>query len=91
MKRLTVLGAGSWGTALAVMLQKRGHEVILWGRIEDGIETVARERVNTHYLPQVTIPGEVQVTADLDYALNRAEIVVLSVPSQALRGLFAAD
>jgi glycerol-3-phosphate dehydrogenase (NAD(P)+) len=69
------------------LLQKRGHKVTLWGRVEDGIEAVARERSNPHFLPQVTIPNEVQVTADLDYALNRAEMVVLSVPSQALRGL----
>lgn len=87
MKRITVLGAGSWGTALAVLLQKKGHDVALWGRIEDGIETVARERINSRFLPEVTIPDEVQVTSDLDYGLSRAEMVVLSVPSQALRSV----
>ena len=85
MQRITVLGAGSWGTALAVLLQKRGHKVTLWGRVEDGIEDVVSERVNPRFLPEVTIPNEIQVTADLDYALSRPEMLVLSVPSQALR------
>ncbi len=87
MKKVTVLGAGSWGTALAVLLQKRGHEVTMWGRIEDGILDVARDRINPRYLPGVTIPDELHVTADLDYALNRPEILVLSIPSQALRSV----
>ena len=87
MKKVTVLGAGSWGTALAVLLQKRGHDVALWGRIEDGIEDVARKRVNFRYLPEVNIPDEIRVTADLDYALKRPELLVLSVPSQALRSV----
>jgi len=87
MKRVTVLGAGSWGTALAALLQKRGHEVTLWGRIEDGILEVARQRVNSRFLPGVTIADQIQVTPDLDYALHRPEILVLSVPSQALRSV----
>lgn len=87
MKRITVLGAGSWGTALAVLLQKRGHEVTLWGRVEDGLEDVVRERVNPRFLPEVTIPNAITVTADMDDALSRPEILVLSVPSQALRSV----
>ena len=87
MKKVTVLGAGSWGTALAILLQKIGHDVTMWGRTEDGILDVARERVNPRFLPEVTIPEELRVTDDLDYAMSRPEILVLSVPSQALRSV----
>ena len=87
MRAITVVGAGSWGTALAILLQKNGHGVTLWGRVEDGIETMARERINHRFLPDISIANAIQVTSDLNFALSQAEIVVLSVPSQALRGV----
>jgi len=87
VKKVTVIGAGSWGTALAVLLGGNGHRVTLWGREEDGVEETARTRVNARYLPGVIIPDEIDVTSDLDYALSGTEILVLSVPSQALRSV----
>lgn len=84
-QRITVLGAGSWGTALAVLLQRNEHCVTLWGRVEDGIEEVARKRTNERYLPRITIPSQVNVTSDLEMALLEPNMVVLAVPSQAVR------
>ena len=87
MKKVTVIGAGSWGTALAVLLAGNGNQVTLWGRKEDGIEETARTRVNARFLPGVSIPYEIEVTADLDFAMSQTEMLVLSVPSQALRSV----
>lgn len=87
MNKITIIGAGSWGTALAVLLGNNGKQVTLWGRKEDGIEETARTRVNARYLPGVNIPDEVEVSDDLDHALNETEMLVLSVPSQAVRSV----
>lgn len=87
--KIAVLGAGSWGTALAVLLAKKGWLVWLWGRVEDGVEIIQHTRENQRFLPGVTIPSSVRVTADIAAALTGAELVVLSVPSQAVRGVIA--
>ncbi len=87
MHKITIIGAGSWGTALAVLLGSNGKQVTLWGRKEDGIEETAHTRVNARFLPGVSIPDAVEVTDDLDYALSGTKMLVLSVPSQALRSV----
>lgn len=85
MQKICVLGAGSWGTAQAILLAESVGTVFLWGRIEDGIEKIALEHENTRYLPGVALPDNVQVTSDMKEALKDAEIVVMAVPSQAVR------
>jgi len=84
-KKICVVGAGSWGTALAVHLAQLDFPVCLWGRPEDGIELIARERENRRFLPGITIPDNIHPQTDPALALSGAEVVVLSVPSQALR------
>lgn len=84
---IAVLGAGSWGTALAVHLNQAEHQVRLWGRPEDGIELLSADRVNTRFLPDIFIPESVDITSSLNKALENANIVVMAVPSQALRTL----
>lgn len=86
-RRIAVLGAGSWGTALAVHLNAAGHQVCLWGRLEDGVEMIGSDRVNSRYLPGVSIPDSIEITSLMDKALEGSEIVVLAVPSQAVRQL----
>lgn len=83
--KVTVLGAGSWGTALAVLFNRTGHDVTLWGRMEDGINVIALERINQKYLPGVEIATSISVTDQLDEALDSCQVVVLAVPSQAVR------
>jgi glycerol-3-phosphate dehydrogenase (NAD(P)+) len=90
MRTIAILGAGGWGTALSVHLAKQGHQVRLWGRDQQLVEEMRSRRVNTVYLPDVTIPTDVSVTCGLDAALNRADLVVLAVPSHGSRAVLRA-
>ena len=83
--RSTVLGAGSWGTALASVLASKGYAVTLWGRDPVVIEGVATRRENARYLPGIELPQSLFATTQLAKALEGAELVVLAVPSHAIR------
>lgn len=85
MTKICVLGAGSWGTALALLLSKNGAQVYLWGRVEDGIEEIKKHRENHRFLPGVPLPSTISPTPDLEQAIQDAAIAVLAVPSQAVR------
>jgi glycerol-3-phosphate dehydrogenase (NAD(P)+) len=85
--RVTVLGAGSWGTALAVHLGRSGHGVALWGRDRALIEEMQTRRANPTYLPDILLPPNVCPTADLASALHDAAHVVIAVPSHGLRAV----
>jgi len=84
--RVAVLGAGSWGTAFSIVLADAGHDVVLWARREDVCTLVNEKRENTDYLPGITLPDTVTATHDPERALAGADVVVLAVPSQTLRG-----
>jgi len=83
--RLAVLGAGSWGTAYAKVLADAGRDVTLFARREPLARAMAASRVNAEYLPGITLPDRISVTADLDKALVGVDAVVLAIPSQSLR------
>jgi glycerol-3-phosphate dehydrogenase (NAD(P)+) len=85
-----VLGAGSWGTALAIHLSRAGVETILWSRRAACAADLRRERVNTAYLPGRPFPDALQVTADLAEALAGRRLVIFVAPAQASRALFRA-
>ncbi|MDD4802353.1 MAG: NAD(P)H-dependent glycerol-3-phosphate dehydrogenase [Syntrophomonas sp.] len=85
MEKVCVLGAGSWGITLAALLARNGKQVALWGRVEDGVELLAKTRESSQFLPGVIIPAQVEPTADLGAAMDGARLIVLSIPSQALR------
>lgn len=87
IKKICVLGAGSWGTALAALLGKNEYRVVLWGREEDGVEEIATLRENRRFLPGVVVPDTVTSTANMAEAIIGADWVVLSVPSQAMRAV----
>jgi glycerol-3-phosphate dehydrogenase (NAD(P)+) len=87
MRPIVVLGAGSWGTALAIQFARGGGPTVLWGRAEDEPEKLARERVNTRYLPGAQFPPSLVVEPDLKRALAAGDDVVLVVPSSALRAV----
>jgi glycerol-3-phosphate dehydrogenase (NAD(P)+) len=90
VKRATVLGAGSWGTALAIHLERVGHEVRLWARDPALVRDMAARRANAVYLPDVVLPPRVRPTADLADALADADVVVCAVPSHGMRGVIDA-
>jgi glycerol-3-phosphate dehydrogenase (NAD(P)+) len=85
MRRCTVLGAGSWGTALAVQLARQGHDVLLWDRNPERAATIDAEHRNPRYLTTVTLPHGLRATADLAAAAAHAELLVPVIPSHALR------
>ena len=87
MTPVTVLGAGSWGTALAIHLARAGHIVRLWARDEALADQMAATRINPSYLPGIELPADVQPTADMDTALADAQVVVVAVPSHGVRGV----
>ncbi len=84
---IAVLGAGSWGTALAVQFARGGRAVRLWGRDAGHLEVLARERLNARYLPGAAFPPSLEVEPDLGRAVAGARDVLVVVPSAALRGL----
>ncbi|MGV6826891.1 MAG: NAD(P)H-dependent glycerol-3-phosphate dehydrogenase [bacterium] len=78
-----VLGAGSWGTALAIHLASNGHPVKLWGHLPEAAQALNRDRENQHYLPGIKFPEPLTATADLGEAIQDAEHVIVVVPSHA--------
>ena len=83
--RVAVLGAGSWGTALAVSLAHAGHAVTLWARRPDAAEAIRLSRRNAAYLPDAVLPDAVGVTSDADAAVEGADVWLVAVPSQQVR------
>ena len=83
--QVTVLGAGAWGTALAIHLARRGADVCLWGHRKEHIEALAGSRMNSRYLPDVLLPGNLRLETDLGRALESARYVLIVVPSKAFR------
>lgn len=80
---IAVLGAGSWGTALAMLLARNRHAVTLWGHDPDEVAAIARARENTRYLPGVSLPESLAVTADLETALAAVDLTLIVTPSHA--------
>ncbi len=85
MKRVAVLGSGSWGTALAMQFARAGRSTIMWGIERDEIRAMARKRRNDAYLPGAPFPESLEVTTRLEDALRDADDVLVVVPSHAFR------
>ncbi len=85
MEKITVIGAGSWGTALAVSLAAGGHTVFLTARNPEHIRKMKSERENKKYLPGVRLPGGVNPEESYDIAIEGSSIVIFAVPSQNFR------
>jgi glycerol-3-phosphate dehydrogenase (NAD(P)+) len=88
--KAAVFGAGSWGTAFAMVLADAGCEVTLWARRAEVVEAINSTRSNPDYLPGFRLPGNVRATSDPAEAAAGADFTVLSVPSQTLRANLAA-
>jgi len=80
---VAVLGAGSWGTALAALIVRHGHATTLWGRDADAIAAIDRDHENRRYLPGIALPDGLRATTDLAAAVGSADMVLVVVPSHA--------
>ncbi len=80
---IAVLGAGSWGTALAMVLVRNGNDVTLWGRDAAAIAQMRRTRRNTRYLPDFELPAELHLSDDLESSIAGADLVLIVTPSHA--------
>ncbi len=85
MARIAVIGAGAWGTAIALHAARTGHEVVLWAREPEVLESVQSTRMNGPFLPGFAFPESLSVTLDAKAAATGAELVVLVPPSRFLR------
>ncbi|MDQ0412121.1 NAD(P)H-dependent glycerol-3-phosphate dehydrogenase [Mesobacillus stamsii] len=84
-EKVAVLGAGSWGTALAMVLADNGHEVRLWGHNFAQIEEINQNHTNKKYLPGITLPSSVMGYSSLHAALDGMKMVIMAVPTKAIR------
>lgn len=82
---IAILGAGSWGTALAIHLARAGHNVLLWGNEPEHIQLLAEQRCNQQFLPGFTFPDSLQLSADLAQVLASPAWVLIAIPSHAYR------
>ncbi|MEM9172492.1 MAG: 2-dehydropantoate 2-reductase N-terminal domain-containing protein, partial [Pseudomonadota bacterium] len=85
MTTVAVIGAGSWGTALAIQYARAGSEVRLWGRDSSQCQTMAADRCNQRYLPEGPFPTSLQIETELTRAIDGVDDILISVPSHALR------
>ncbi len=82
---ISVLGAGSWGTALAILLAHNGHDTLLWGHRPEHIAAIAKSRCNDRYLPGIAVPKRLTLSADLTTCVKNRNIMLLVIPSHAFR------
>ena len=85
MIKISVIGAGSWGTAIALHLAKKKHEVTLWENFPDYLKVLQAKRENIKFLPGIKFPDEMILTSDINSAVKDKDIVVIAIPSQYLR------
>ncbi|GAB4297571.1 MAG: NAD(P)H-dependent glycerol-3-phosphate dehydrogenase [Ignavibacteriaceae bacterium] len=83
--KVSVLGAGGWGTTLAILLFYNGHEVTLWEYERSYTKTLQKSRINERYLPGIKIPREITITHDLEEASRNKNLIVLAIPAQYMR------
>lgn len=84
-RKVSIVGAGSWGTALAILLSSNGHQVSMWSCFKDEVDMLNSKREHTSKLPGVHIPDDILCTADQEKALDGADAVIMVVPSHTVR------
>ncbi len=85
MRQIGIIGAGSWGTALAILLGNKGYHVVLWSKVEAEIELLKTHREHVDRLPGVKLPDTIELTTDLKYACEGRELLVMAVASPYVR------
>lgn len=85
MEKIAVLGAGSWGTALSIVLADNGHDVRLWGHRKELVEEINKTKKNEKYLPDIELPELITAYTDLEQCVSDVQTIVLAVPTKAIR------
>ncbi|TCT16991.1 glycerol 3-phosphate dehydrogenase (NAD(P)+) [Natranaerovirga pectinivora] len=85
MERICIVGAGSWGTALGILLAKSGHSVTIWSIMNEEVEMLNQHREHIDKLPGITLPDNIMVTNNLEEGMSQTGIVVMAVPSKFVR------
>lgn len=85
MKKVSIIGAGSWGTAIAFVLAENGHDCLLWARRSEQAEEINTAHTNQSYLPGATLPGNLRATSNLREAVGHGETIIVAVPTKAIR------
>ena len=85
MSKVTVLGAGAWGTTMAQVLADRGNDVLLWGRSPELVQEINGSHTNKKYLGNHVLPSQLKATEKIDEAFAHSSIIVLAIPAQSLR------
>ena len=85
MAKITVLGAGAWGSTMAQVLADGANDVVLWGRSEAVITEINTSHTNTKYLGSQVLPNSIKATSDIDEAFAHSKYIVLTIPAQSLR------
>jgi len=85
MAKITVLGAGAWGSTMAQVLADGANDVVLWGRSEEVITEINTSHTNTKYLGSQVLPDSIKATSDIDEAFAHSKYIVLTIPAQSLR------
>lgn len=85
--KISVIGAGAWGTALARLLASKGLKVQLWAYEHDVVDTIRATRENSLYLPHFSLPDSIQVTGDLAESVHDSDLILLAVPSHAMQNI----
>jgi glycerol-3-phosphate dehydrogenase (NAD(P)+) len=84
-KKIAILGAGSWGTTLALLAARNGCQTLLWGHNPDHIAALAQDRQNNRYLPDYLFPENLAVTAELAEVAAFSDLILVCVPSHAFK------
>lgn len=87
MKKICVLGAGSWGSALALSLAKKGYNVMMWTLSQGQADKINTIKENIDYLPGVLFPNNIKLTTNIEEAVSDSRLIILAVPSQAIRSV----
>ncbi|NVB40921.1 NAD(P)-dependent glycerol-3-phosphate dehydrogenase [Pseudenhygromyxa sp. WMMC2535] len=85
--RVSVLGAGNWGTTIAHLIGQNGHRVLLWARSTEIADEINQDRQNSRYLDGLRLSNKIEATTDLEQAVSEAELLLLVIPSQAFRSV----
>jgi len=85
--KAAVLGDGGWGTAISVLLNKKGHDATLWGAFPDYVKVLKEKKENVKFLPGIPLPETLYLTSDLEQAIAKNELLVFAIPTQYLRNI----